>query len=115
MPPWLRRLAEVPRLTAGEWDWLRDGLASLPPEQLREIDQDIAALAELPSRPIVCPLLDRSAGGLYCNGIKSRVADGDWAGCGGNQDAMDRRLCGLGDTRDLTEWFASWKEAGGMA
>ena len=110
-----RRLAEVPRLTAGEWDWLRDGLASLPPEQLREIDQDIAALAELPSRPIVCPLLDRSAGGLYCNGIKSRVADGDWAGCGGNQDAMDRRLCGLGDTRDLTEWFASWKEAGGMA
>jgi len=64
MPPWLRRLAEVPRLTAGEWDWLRDGLASLPPEQLREIDQDIAALAELPSRPIVCPLLDRSAGGF---------------------------------------------------
>jgi hypothetical protein len=54
-------------------------------------------------------------GGLYCNGIKSRVADGDWTGCGGNQDAMDRRLCGLGDTRDLTEWFASWKEAGGMA
>jgi uncharacterized protein len=134
-----RRLAEVPRFTAAEWDWLRDGLAALPPEQLREIGQDIAALVEQPSRPIVCPLLDRSAGacrvyahrpvacrtygfyvqrdqGLYCNDIKSRVAGGAWAGVvWGNQDAMDRRLCGLGDTRDLTEWFASWKEAGGMA
>ena len=57
-----RRLAEVPRLTAAEWDWLRDGLAALPAEQLREIGQDIAMLAEQPSRPIVCPLLDRSAG-----------------------------------------------------
>ena len=134
-----RRLAEVPRFTAAEWDWLRDGLAALPPEQLREIGQDIAALVEQPSRPIVCPLLKRSAGacrvyayrpvacrtygfyvqrdqGLYCNDIKSRVAGGAWSGVvWGNQDAMDRRLCDLGDTRDLTEWFASWKEAGGMA
>ena len=54
--------------------------------------------------------------GLYCNDIESRVAGGAWAGVvWGNQDAIDRRLCGLGDTRDLTEWFASWKEAGGMA
>jgi len=37
-------------------------MAALPPEQLREIDQDIAALAEQTSRPIVCPLLDQSAG-----------------------------------------------------
>ncbi|EGW23806.1 YkgJ family cysteine cluster protein [Methylobacter tundripaludum] len=134
-----RRLAEVPRLTAEEWDLLRDGLAALPPEQLLEIGRNIAALAEQSSRPIVCPLLDRSAGacqvyvhrpvacrtygfyvqrdkGLYCKDIESRVADGGWAEVvWGNQDAVDRRLCGLGETRDLTEWFARWKEAGYVA
>ncbi len=134
-----RRLAEVPRLTAAEWGWLRDGLAALPPEQFREIGQDIAALAEQTSRPIVCPMLDRSAGaclvyahrpvacrtygfyvqrdlGLYCKDIESRVAGGALAGVvWGNQAAIDRRLGGLGDTRDLTEWFASWKEGGDVA
>lgn len=134
-----RRLAEVPRLTAEEWDLLRDGLAALPPEQLLEIGRNIAALAEQSSRPIVCPLLDRSAGaclvyvhrpvvcrtygfyvqrdkGLYCKDIESRVADGGWVEVvWGNQDAVDRRLCGLGETRDLTEWFARWKEVGYVA
>ncbi|WP_333878315.1 YkgJ family cysteine cluster protein [Methylobacter sp.] len=134
-----RRLAEVPRLTAEEWDLLRDGLAALPPERLLEIGQDIAALAEQSSRPIVCPLLDRSAGaclvyehrpvacrtygfyvqrdlGLYCKDIESRVADGAWAEVvWGNQDVIDRRLGGLGDTRDLTEWFAHWEEGGDTA
>ena len=129
-----RRLAEVPRLTAAEWDWLREGLAALPLEQLREIRQDIAALADQPSRPIVCPLLDQSTGlcrvyahrpvacrtfgfyvqrdqGLYCKDIESRVAGGEWADVvWGNQDAIDRRLGSLGDTRELTEWFASWEE-----
>jgi len=129
-----RRLAEIPRLTAAEWDWLRDGLAALSPERLREIGRDIAALTGQPSRPIVCPLLDRSAGacmvyvhrpvacrtygfyvqrdqGLYCKGIESRVADGDWADViWGNQDSIDRRLSALGDSRDLTEWFALWKD-----
>ena len=70
-PDWLCRLgcdgccqwlAEVPRLTAAEWDWLRYGLAALPSERLRKIGQYIAALAEQSSRPIVCPLLDLSAG-----------------------------------------------------
>ncbi|MGZ5055865.1 MAG: YkgJ family cysteine cluster protein [Methylobacter sp.] len=134
-----RRLAEIPRLTAAEWALLQDGLAALPPEQLQEIGRDIAALAEQTSRPIVCPLLDQSAGaclvyahrpvacrtygfyvqcdlGLYCKDIESRVAGGAltevvW----GNQDAVDRRLCGLSDSRDLTEWFALWKEDGDMA
>lgn len=133
-----RRLAEVPLLTAVEWDWLREGLAALPLNQLSEIGQGIAALAGQTSRPIVCPMLDRSAGscrvyahrpvacrtygfyvqrdqGLYCKDIESRVADGDWAEVvWGNQDTIDRRLFGLGDTRELTEWFASWKECGDM-
>ncbi len=133
-----RRLAEVPRLTAAEWALLRDGLAALPPERLREIDRDIAALAEQSSRPVVCPLLDRSAGaclvyahrpvacrtygfyvqrdlGLYCKDIEARVTDGALAEVvWGNQDAIDRRLCALGDSRDLTEWFAYWKVGGYM-
>jgi len=29
----------------------------------------------------------------------------------GNHDNIDRRLCSLGDTRDLPEWFAGWKGA----
>jgi Fe-S-cluster containining protein len=44
--------------------------------------------------------------GLYCKDIETRVANGDWSGVvWGNQDPVDRRLGGLGDARDLTEWF----------
>jgi Fe-S-cluster containining protein len=134
-----RRLAEIPRLTAAEWAWLRDGLAALPPERLREIGQAIAALAGQPSRPVVCPLLDRSAGacqvyehrpvacrtygfyvqrgqGLYCKDIESRVADGAWSEVvWGNQDVIDHRLRDLGDSLDLNEWFARWEQSGDRA
>ena len=133
-----RRLAEVPLITKQEWDWLQVGLAALPPERLREIGREIDALAGRPSRPIVCPLLDRAAGaclvyahrpvacrtygfyvqrgqGLYCKDIESQVAVGArndvvW----GNHDAIDRSLRGLGDARELTEWFARWKAGGEM-
>lgn len=134
-----RRLAEIPRLTVAEWELLQEGLAALPLGQLREIGQDIAALAEQSSRPIVCPLLDRSAGacrvyahrpvacrtygfyvqrdkGLYCKDIESRVAGGAWAeAVWGNQDVIDRQLRSLGDTRELTEWFERWKKRGDTA
>lgn len=123
-----RRLAEVPRLTAAEWGWLRQGLAALPPELIGEISRGMAELAK--SRPIVCPLLDQEAGacrvyahrpvacrsygfyqqrdlGLYCKDIEARVAAGDWADVvWGNHDAIDRRLLDLGETRELDEWFA---------
>lgn len=132
-----RRLAEIPRLTAAEWEWLREGLAALPPDELREIGRAIAELTEQPARPVVCPLLNRSAGacriyahrpvacrtygfyvqrdkGLYCRDIELRVASGAWSeAVWGNHDAIDRRLCDLGEVRDLTEWFARWTEAGG--
>jgi Fe-S-cluster containining protein len=125
-----RRLAEIPRLTAAEWDRLREGLAALPPDQLREIRRDVAALAGQRSRPVVCPLLDRSAGacrvyahrpvacrtygfyvqrglGLYCQDIETRAAEGALAEVvWGNQDAVDRRLDALGGIRELTDWFA---------
>ncbi|MFZ4536924.1 YkgJ family cysteine cluster protein [Propionivibrio sp.] len=128
-----RRLAEVPQLTAAEWDLLRVGLAALPLERLEEISRDMAALADQRSRPVVCPLLDTSSGacplyaqrpvacrtygfyvqrdkGLYCNEIESRVADGALADVvWGNQDAIDQRLTGLGESRMLTDWFDRWE------
>lgn len=125
-----RQLADVPRLTATEWAWLREGLVALPPEQFQAIGQNIAALAAQLSQPIVCPLLDQAKGacrvyahrpvicrtyGFYaqrgrelcCKEIVSHLADGNsievvW----GNHDAIDCRLRGLGDTRKLTDWFA---------
>jgi Fe-S-cluster containining protein len=129
-----RRLAEVPRLTAAEWELLRAGLAALPPQRLREISRNLAALAALPvfaaPRAVVCPLLDQASGacpvyaqrpvacrtygfyvqrelGLYCSGIESRVADGALADVvWGNHDAIDQRLGALGEVRTLSEWFA---------
>jgi len=130
-----RQLADVPQLTAEEWDLLRQGLAALPPERLREIRQDTAALAGQQSRPVVCPLLERATGacpvyaqrpvacrtygfyvqrdlGLYCPDIESRVADGLMADVvWGNHDAIDTRLAGQGERRTLTEWFERWQNA----
>lgn len=126
------RLAEVPRLTPPEWALLREGLAALPAERLRAIGQGIAALATQATRPLVCPMLDQSAGacwvyahrpvacrtygfyvqrdqGLYCQDIEARLSMGDWAeAVWGNQEVIDRRLAGLGEARDLTDWFAEW-------
>ena len=134
-----RRLAEVPQLTATEWVLLRDGLAALTPECLQEISRKMAALAASAARPVVCPLLDSSTGacpvyaqrpvacrtygfyaqrelGLYCRDIESRVDDGRLADVvWGNHDAIDHRLAGLGESRPLTEWFASWESAGRCA
>ncbi|MGJ0486347.1 MAG: YkgJ family cysteine cluster protein [Methylomicrobium sp.] len=129
-----RRLAEIPRLTAAEWDLLQEGLSTLPLELLQEIGREVAALTEQTSRPIVCPLLDRAVGacrvyayrpvacrtygfyvqrdqGLYCKDIESRINDGAWAEVvWGNQDVIDRRLRDLGESRELTDWFARWKK-----
>lgn len=128
-----RRLADVPQLTAAEWNLLREGLAELAPERLQEIRRDMAALAGQQVRPVVCPLLDLASGacpvyaqrpvacrtygfyvqrdlGLYCHDIESRVADGALAGVvWGNHDAIDRRLAGLGEIRPLTDWFECWE------
>lgn len=131
-----RSLADIPRLTAAEWELLREGLARLAPERLAEIARDTAALAGQTARPVVCPMLDRATGacpvyaerpvacrsygfyaqrdkGLYCREIEARVdagalADVVW----GNHDAIDRQLAGFGDRRSLDEWFAAWTGGG---
>lgn len=130
-----KRLAEIPQLTAAEWDLLKEGLAGLAADHLREISRKMAALARQSARPVVCPLLDESSGacpvyaqrpvacrtygfyaqrdlGLYCNDIESRVAAGALADVvWGNHDAIDRQLAGLGASRPLTAWFADWENS----
>ena len=124
-----RRLAEIPVLTQAEWDWLLPGLRALPPEQLALIREAVCRWADDPSRPLVCPLLDPSAGacrvypyrpvacrtygfyverdlGLYCKDIEAQVDSGDLAEVvWGNQDRVARSLRDLGETRELTAWF----------
>ena len=128
-----RHLADVPQLTATEWDSLREGLATLPAARLREVSRNMAALADQRERPVVCPLLDRSTNacpvyaqrpvacrsygfyvqrdlGLYCSDIESQVAAGTLADVvWGNHDAIDHRLASLGSACPLTEWFARWE------
>ena len=127
-----RRLAEIPPLSAAEWDLLRAGLAALPPSHLVDIKQRMAGLATQQSRPVVCPLLDQDTGacpvyaqrpvacrtygfyvqrdkGLYCHDIEALVSAGQlddvlW----GNQDGVDQQLSSLGETRSLVEWFQRW-------
>jgi Fe-S-cluster containining protein len=127
------RLSEVPPLTAEEWHWLQEGLTALTHERLAEVRRDLAALADQPSRPLLCPLLDRSTGacsvyaqrpvacrtygfyvqrdkGLYCQEIEARVADGLMADVvWGNHEAIEHWLTSLGETRALTEWFPRWE------
>ncbi|MGR8932358.1 MAG: hypothetical protein ACU836_17150, partial [Gammaproteobacteria bacterium] len=55
------RLAEIPQLTEAEWALMREGLSALPQELLQNNCEEIAVLGKQQTRPIVCPLLDRSA------------------------------------------------------
>ena len=124
-----RQLADIPRLTAAEWALLKQGLTTLAPHRLEKIRRKVADLANTPSRPVVCPMLDELEGacpvyaqrpvacrtygfyvqrelGLYCGDIEARVAGGElgdvvW----GNHDAVDQALGALGEARTLTEWF----------
>lgn len=127
------RLSDIPQITAEEWALLREGLEQLPEVLQHNIRQNIAALTDQESRPIVCPMLNQETGtcrvylyrptacrtygfyvqrdkGLYCKDIESQVANGKlddviW----GNQDAIDKRLKYTGETRELTAWFGDWK------
>ena len=129
-----RHLADVPQLTESEWRLLLEGLATLPAVRLGQIGRDLAALADRPRPPVVCPLLDRSTNacpvyaqrpvacrsygfyvqrdrGLYCGDIEVQVSAGALADVvWGNHDAIDHHLVGLGDARPLSEWFARWQD-----
>lgn len=133
-----KRLAEVPQLTAAEWDLLRSGLEALPAERLREVSRAVAALSTQNTRPLVCPLLEQSTGacpvyaqrpvacrtygfyaqrelGLYCHEIETQVANGVLADVvWGNHDVIDQQLKVLGESKPLTEWFISWESSAQM-
>jgi Fe-S-cluster containining protein len=119
-------------LTQAEWGLLKEGLETLPTAEREAIRDQVLALAQTTSRPIICPMLDEAAGacrvyayrpvacrtygffverdlGLYCKEIEAQVERGElsmviW----GNQDRVAHALKALGDARDLTEWFHSW-------
>ena len=129
-----RSLADIPQLTAAEWDFLKSGLLAMQAESLLGIGDRIRALAQQSAEPVTCPLLDpqtsactvyayrpvacRSYGfyvqrdrGLYCSEIEAGVAAGRFdAVVWGNHDAVDRQLACDGKKRPLTEWFAGWRE-----
>jgi Fe-S-cluster containining protein len=129
-----RHLADIPQLTAAEWDCLAPALAALSATQRRTISQKMAAMADQTTPPWVCPLLDTASGacmvyaerpiacrtygfyvqrdqGLYCHDIAAAVDRGElpdvvW----GNHDSIDRRLTDLGEKRPLSDWFAATPE-----
>lgn len=125
------RLAEIPELTAPEWQRLKTALDALPTGQQQHIQQGIAAL-ETAVKPLTCPFLDQASGacpvyaerpiacrtygfyierdtGLYCSHIQREVDKGEagsmhhviW----GNQQAVDAQLATLGPKRPLTDWL----------
>jgi Fe-S-cluster containining protein len=128
-------LADVPYLTALEWELLQQGLKTLPPAILNIIRDQVASLTQQASGAMRCPMLDKSAGacrvyayrpiacrtygfyvqhqhGLYCQDIELLVKAGVlnnvvW----GNQNTIERRLSRLGESKKLTEWFAEWDSA----
>lgn len=128
-----RRLAEIPQLSASEWQLLLTGLRALPADQLDEISLRMAALASQTTRPITCPLLDQASNacpvyaqrpvacrtygfyvqrdlGLYCQDIESQVANDLLANVvWGNHDAIDQSIAKLGESRALTSWFEQEK------
>ena len=124
-----RQLAALPQLTRAEWEWLREGLATLPSAQLTEIHRRIATLGLTPQPPVTCPLLDPASGacpiyahrpvacrtygfyvqrdkGIYCQTLEEQAASGRFDGIiWGNHEAIERELAALGETRPLDAWF----------
>lgn len=130
-----RHLADVPQLTPAEWVLLREALQAMPSEQLAQVRERIAVLAEAAPRPVTCPMLDLASGacpvyagrpvacrtygfyverdqGLYCSEIEAQERAGElsevvW----GNHERVTQVLAQMGEARALTVWFAEWDAA----
>lgn len=124
-----RSLADLPQLTATEWDWLQQGLTKLAPAPLAAVRQRLTQAGSSPARPVTCPLLDPSSGacmvyhhrplacrtygfylqrgiGLYCDDIRRQADQGAWPYLTwGNQDGIDREAKTLGAVQSLFDWF----------
>ncbi len=121
-----RRLAELPRLTRGEWELVEAGLDRLDHEVLRQV---VARIRQ--GQTPVCPFLDREAGscliydhrpvacrtygfyverdlGLYCSEIERRVNSGEMADVvWGNVASIEAKLGARhGEKIGLLDWFS---------
>ncbi len=125
-----RHLAQVPELTASEWELLIQGIIDLDQATQAQIAQRIHALATQVPGEIICPLLNETDGacrvylqrpatcrmhGFYqsrdanwwCNLIQSRYESGEFDDIiFGNQSALNRELHHqFGETKSLLDWF----------
>jgi uncharacterized protein len=123
-----RSLAAIPEMTRAEWELLRVGWSSLPPAVRQAVAGRIHCLEADPSRPIICPFLDREAGaclvyesrplacrtygfyvdhdlGLYCRKIEASVDRGELSDVvWGHQATVKSESEKLGPARTLLEW-----------
>ena len=123
-----RSLADVPHLTEPEWSRVRDAIAALDDEARAHVEEALAERRALgDARPIVCPLLDTTAGlcrvydarplacrthGFYADrdGVRGchrilAISETDDAITWGNHDAVERDRNRLGESRSLLEWI----------
>lgn len=125
-----RRLAQVPELTAGEWQVLQQGFLRLPTATQHEVARRIRALAHWQGGEVTCPFLDDTHGtclvyayrpvacrmyGFYvsrtdhwwCADIQALYEAGVCDGLVlGNHGAIERAVhqqCGA--VQSLVEWF----------
>jgi Fe-S-cluster containining protein len=124
-----RSLPHLPEISEPEWRRLSVAIEALAPDV-----RDLVALrireAEDASRPVTCPLLERTRGvclvyearpvacraygfyvdregGLHCGKVTDAVAAHEGEGepiVWGNGDAVERALAELGDKRSLAAW-----------
>ena len=121
-----RRLASVPVVTGAEWQLIDGAIRAMPGETAEGVRQRIRESAGS-VRPVVCPLLDTSAGTclvyearpVACRSYGFSAEREGVLGCGrietlaeqlpdvvwGNQAAIEDRLRLLGPGRSLAEWL----------
>jgi Fe-S-cluster containining protein len=130
-----RQLAEPPSLTAAEWTLLCEGLAQLTPTLQLQVGERIRALAQTPSGPLTCPLLDDTSGSclvydyrpamcrmygfyvsgmhnLWCDMLQEKYEAGAFDDVVlGNHCPIDRALQQhAGVTQSLPTWYESMQE-----
>lgn len=125
-----RQLAQIPDITAVEWQRLWRGMQTLPNDIQQSVIKKIMALADHENGRIVCPLLDEQAGacrvydsrpaacrmyGFYvsrhnnqwCDQIETLFQAGALEGVTlGNLPAMQRQFAQrFGASRSLVDWL----------
>ena len=123
-----RHLAAMPRVTPQEWRLIADAIGALPPDTAEAVRQSIRNSGGA-TRPVICPLLDRSSGTclvyearpVACRAYGFYAERRDVLGCSriellsresndivwGNHAALEERLQQLGSSAELSVWLQS--------